>query len=62
MIKFIGKRIPGAHVHSHTPATPAVSATPVATATSAGKSLSVGATVEFADFPAQRWNRLLVSV
>ena len=53
MIKFIGKRIPGAHVTAaHTPATPAVTATPVAVASQASKSLSVGATVEYADFPA----------
>jgi hypothetical protein len=62
MIKFIGKRIPGAQVHSHAPATPAVSAAPASGATSANKSLSSGATVEYADFPAQRWSRLLISV
>jgi len=60
MIKFIGKRIPGAHTTpAHTPATPAVTATP---ATSGSKSLSVGATVEHADFPAKRWSRLTISV
>lgn len=50
MIKFIGKRIPGAHT---TPAhTPAVATSPVTVNTSDSKPLSVGATVEHADFPA----------
>ena len=59
MIKFIGKRTPGMHHASH--AAPVGVTAPVATAVpvpQGAKSLSFGATVEFADFPAKRWERL----
>ncbi len=54
MIKFIGKRSLSNQLH-HAAAAP----TPAAPA--GAKSLSFGATVEYADFPAKRWARLTIS-
>jgi len=57
MIKFIGKRSL-ANQHNN-----AAAATTHATQTAPAnaKSLSFGATVEYADYPAKRWARLAIS-
>ncbi len=61
MIKFIGKRTPGLHHSTHSTPAPAVSVAAAVPVPQGAKSLSFGATVEFADFPAKRWERLAFS-
>jgi hypothetical protein len=57
MIKFIGKRSL-ANQHNQATAAP----THAVQVPAGNKSLSFGATVEHADFPAKRWARLAISV